>query len=161
MRLKVDAKFASHDLGMKNMLRLMNTLKDPRSVDVGLIDAEPEVVLRGMINEYGWEKGNIPARPWFSTVVDARSQDWMRLWTAEFWRIFKNPDSGKTAKHLQKYIAEIMQADIADSIEQGDWVPNAESTIAKKGFDWPLVETGELANSITYRLSRPKKRGTK
>lgn len=30
------------------------------------------------------------------------------------------------------------------------WVPNAPSTIAKKGSDMPLIDTGELRKSITY-----------
>lgn len=29
--------------------------------------------------------------------------------------------------------------------------PNAPRTIQKKGFDFPLIETGEMVESITYR----------
>ena len=33
------------------------------------------------------------------------------------------------------------------------WAPNAPSTIARKGSDKPLIDTGELRKSITYVLS--------
>ena len=39
---------------------------------------------------------------------------------------------------------------------KNNWVPNAKSTIKKKGSNIPLVDTNELRKSITYVL-RDKK----
>lgn len=156
MRMRVDAKFSERDLGMKNLLKLMNTLKNPRSLDIGLVDAPQDVVNRGMWNEYDSE--HAPARPWFSTTFDTYQKGWMDAWEKEFWNIFRNPDSGKTAIHLQEFLGKMASDDMRNMLEEGSWDENAESTIKKKGFNWPLVETGELSDSITFKIYKSQGR---
>lgn len=50
-------------------------------------------------------------------------------------------------------LGETMQEDIKDSLIFGDWPPNMESTIKRKGFDFPLVETGALYGAVTFRVT--------
>ena len=46
------------------------------------------------------------------------------------------------------------EAAIVDSIKNGGWVANAESTVARKGFDKPLIGvTGLLWQSVTHKTS--------
>ena len=40
---------------------------------------------------------------------------------------------------------------------ENGWAPNSPATIARKGSDRPLIDTGELRKSITYVV---RKRGT-
>jgi hypothetical protein len=39
---------------------------------------------------------------------------------------------------------------IVNEINNGHYAPNAESTIAKKGSDRPLKDTGQEAQAITW-----------
>jgi hypothetical protein len=52
------------------------------------------------------------------------------------------------AQKLGQMVAEALK----DTIREGVDPPNAASTIRKKGFDWPLIDTGEMLESITSRV---------
>lgn len=152
MQMKVKGSMSDKDLGMKNLLKLMNVLKNPRAIDIGLVDASPDVMKRAMINEFGM---GVVARPWMTTATDVEGPKWLAAWEKEFWRIFKDPDSGKTAIHLQEYLGEMAVESMSDSLVNGPWEANKASTVAKKGFNHPLIETGEMLASIKYKLYRP------
>jgi len=60
---------------------------------------------------------------------------------------------------LDDKIAEILEEGMADfhmrikeNIFRGEPPPNAPSTIEKKGFNAPLWETGELFNTVSYKV---------
>jgi hypothetical protein len=50
-----------------------------------------------------------------------------------------------------------MQAKIRQSILKGGWTPNAPSTKKRKGSSKPLVDTGQMVNSVTFVNSLDKK----
>lgn len=56
----------------------------------------------------------------------------------------------RAAAECQKYISEGVH-----------FLPLSPVTIAKKGSSVPLVDTGQLKSSITYRIGRDKKDGDK
>ena len=37
---------------------------------------------------------------------------------------------------------------------EGEFVPNAPSTIRKKGSDKPLIDTGQLRQGVSYKICR-------
>ena len=43
---------------------------------------------------------------------------------------------------------------VKEYVYSGALAPNAPYTIAKKGSDQPLVDTGDLMNSLTYKVTR-------
>jgi hypothetical protein len=43
-----------------------------------------------------------------------------------------------------------MQSIIRESIRHGQWAPNAPSTIKAKGPSKPLIDTGQMINSVTH-----------
>ena len=48
-------------------------------------------------------------------------------------------------------VAEDLATAVVDRIDSrgdGDWAPNAPSTIARKGSDAPMIDTGQLRSSI-------------
>lgn len=49
-------------------------------------------------------------------------------------------------------VGEIVKGQLVDTIQNFNQPPNATSTIAKKGFDKPLVDTGTLWRSIDYQV---------
>jgi hypothetical protein len=48
-------------------------------------------------------------------------------------------------------IGEFGQSGVKSYIRNGDFTPNADSTIAKKGSSKPLIDDGILRNSIRYQ----------
>ena len=47
-----------------------------------------------------------------------------------------------------------MVQNIKKAINNSDYPRNAVSTIKKKGFDFPLIETRDMYNSLTFRVSK-------
>jgi hypothetical protein len=41
---------------------------------------------------------------------------------------------------------------VKEEITKGDFVPNAPSTIARKGSSHPLIHTGQLRQGITFKI---------
>jgi hypothetical protein len=63
-------------------------------------------------------------------------------------------DTGRTVRELAKSGAEIAELVRRTIMSSRSWAkPNAPATIKKKGFDWPLNETGLLAEeSISWAV---------
>ena len=99
-------------------------------------------------NEYG-VPGRVPARPFMSQAL-VKMQDPLH-------QMLK-----RTLQRNQMEITEedaeraglVMQDEIQQSILFGDWKPNSEYTIARKGSDKPLIDTGLMLRSVTYRVER-------
>jgi hypothetical protein len=84
----------------------------------------------------------IPARPYFRSMIQENKGEW----PADLGKIIKaaNYDSTVALGRLGKHVAEQLQESIRDFSEPG----NAKSTIAKKGFDKPLVDSDHMLNSV-------------
>ena len=48
--------------------------------------------------------------------------------------------------------AEFVKSLIVKAIDDGIPPPNAPSTVERKGFDHPLVETSEMRDNVEYRI---------
>lgn len=93
-------------------------------------------------NEYGTTTA--PPRPFFRTMIANESPGWAVMMS-------------KAAKHFDYSGAEVLKfmgLKISEQLQQSivGWQspPNAPYTIAKKGFNKPLIDTGHMQNSITY-----------
>lgn len=95
-------------------------------------------------NEYGTDK--IPPRPFLRNTVAQNKAKWRKI-AKDY--LFKTNFNTELTLNV---VGEVMKDDIVNSIRNFDTPPNAKSTIAKKGFDAPLRETGLLLQSIDYEL---------
>lgn len=102
----------------------------------GVVDAEGKV--------------RIPARPFLTDWFDANQERATKMWTALNRQVAAGKITSEQALNLfgQKCVGEI-QRKIADGVPP----PNADSTIARKGSSKPLIDTGQLRSSITYRAT--------
>lgn len=57
------------------------------------------------------------------------------------------------AERFLEQIGLVMEGYIVKSIKDGNWAPNAPSTVRKKGFDKPLVHYGTMSQSVTSKVS--------
>lgn len=60
-------------------------------------------------------------------------------------------DGTLTVPAYRARLGEVLVATLLETLRRGDFEQNAESTILKKGFDRPLVDTSLLGQSVTYR----------
>jgi hypothetical protein len=61
---------------------------------------------------------------------------------------------GVDAEKAMKQIGLFMEGCIVNAIKNGGWVPNAPSTVAKKGFDTPLIDTAQMWQSVASKVSK-------
>lgn len=107
-------------------------------------------------NEFGNGKRN-PERPfirgWFdSTSGRAGVRQLQRALMAQIVRDPAAFSQRKAAQILGVYAVGGIKKYIADGVPPA----NAQSTIERKGSDKPLIDTGQLRSSITYRLKKAR-----
>ena len=103
-------------------------------------------------NELGTSGAHpIPARPFLRQSVDG-NEDKIRAHCAQQARAIAR---GGTAEEALKKIGIHMKGIIQKTIKEGSFVPNAPSTIRKKGSDKPQIDTGRLRQSVNYHI-KPK-----
>lgn len=91
----------------------------------------------------------IPARPFMRLAWHNFSADRAKIQK----RIAKDIFSGKLPP--EKALAQMgdtLEGYIAKSMKNGGWQPNARSTIRKKGFDKPLIDSGWMFQSISSQV---------
>lgn len=95
-------------------------------------------------NEYGTHA--IPPRPFMRNAVDKRGGAWLGYLESEL-------KKGTDADLAFNRCGEMVRVDIIQSINQTSTPPNAPATIARKKSSHPLIDTGFLKSSVTYKVS--------
>jgi hypothetical protein len=134
---------------LRDMARLMSNAS---SVKVGFLaeakypDGTP-VAMIAAIQDYGAPSVGIPPRPFFRNMVAARKGEWPDAIRA----LLKanGYDALRTLQQTGEAIAGQLRQSIIDTNEP----PLAESTIRRKGFDKPLVDTGHMWQSVDYEVN--------
>lgn len=138
---------------MKKVGSLANALKKysemNASVRVGVLenatypDGTP-VAMVAFWNEYGTKTS--PVRAFFRTTVSDQKKNWV----LSVQNLMKTHDDPKKVMGL---IGEHMRGQIVQSINTWTDPPNAPYTVAMKGFNKPLVDTGQLMRSISFEVN--------
>ena len=127
-------------------------------MQVGVVDATAtypdgtKVVDVVRWNEYGTSK--IPARPAFRRSISRTAPKLAEIGAEQAREMLHGKlRFNVAARRLAKLLAEDMQK----AVESFRTPPNAPSTIRKKGFNNPLIETRLMVRSITYKLLKTRK----
>jgi hypothetical protein len=143
--LNFDVKFDDKRL----FERLVN--KDKKVLTVGFFDEKyPDGKRIGMVataNEYGVPENNVPPRPFMRDTVITRKPKWLKI-VKEV--LTESLDVDRTFRILGDVIAD----DVSQMITAYAKPENAPSTIAKKGFNDPLVDTGLMRDSVGWKVGR-------
>lgn len=91
-------------------------------------------------NEYG--TATIPARPFFRNTIAEKQDEWADNAAS----ILQHTD-GDVGRALA-LIGEGVKGDIVETIQNFSEPENAPSTVKKKGFNKPLIDTGDLWRAI-------------
>jgi len=96
------------------------------------------------INEFG---GSGPPRPFFRNMIKANAP----TWGDDVGKVLKATsfDASRTLGLMGERIVGQLRQSIRDLTSP----PLARSTVRRKGFDKPLVETGVMLNSADYEVS--------
>lgn len=101
-----------------------------------------------MWNEMG--TSGMPARPFMRQAVDNGRSD-IAAFMAEQKDTILNGGSAENAfKQIGLFVKDIIQV----TITEGSFVPNAPSTIKKKGSSKPLIDTGRMRQSVDYVVKK-------
>lgn len=137
--------------GIKALGKIVKNI-DKKIVKVGLPDSNHDdtnltLAQIGAIHEYGAPGAGIPERPFLAVSIKSNMGDLHRLNAVNVKLILHGKQSldgalgqmGEMAKGMvQKYISE------------DNFVPLQPATVAAKGSSRPLVDTGQMRQSISY-----------
>jgi hypothetical protein len=97
-------------------------------------------------NEFGTTTA--PARPAFRTMIRRQSPTWGTKLKVAL------KTTGYDGQKALALLGQDMRDALENEIAQWSSPPNAESTIAKKGFDKPLVEHGDMQRAPDYEVTK-------
>lgn len=145
------AEVIDRDLGWKDIVQGYRNLHG-KTIKAGVLQSagsEKNGVPISQVatwNEYGTSR--IPSRPFIAIATDES-----KGWQGEIKRQVGGITSSDDVNGALNTIGEQMKKDIKNVIgDRSKLKPNAPSTIAKKGFDAPLIDTGKLQEAIDYEV---------
>lgn len=104
------------------------------------------VALVAAANEFGRPDQNQPPRPFFRQMIAEKQGAWPKSLGAV--AKASDYDIDQTLGRMGEGIKGQLQA----SIQKLDNPPLAPSTVAAKGFEKPLIDTGHMMNSVDYEI---------
>lgn len=98
----------------------------------------------------------IPSRPFIrSFFIGLKKSAPFKTYVANELRLYLAGQ--KTSRAVAKTLGEFIRQGLQETIIKWTYIRNADSTIAKKGRNDPLVDTGLMARSITIKIMREVK----
>lgn len=89
---------------------------------------------------------NMPSRPFMRKSVD-ENEGKIKSFVKS---MKKELVSGTSGEQILKKIGIFQKDLIQEKITEGDFAPNAASTVKKKGSSKPLIDTGRMRQSVNY-----------
>ena len=133
------------------MAELASKLARHATLKVGFLenatypDGKP-VAMIAAINEYGAPSRGQPARPFFRRMINAKQGEWPEAIAG----VLKDNgnDVEKSLEIAGAAIAGQLRQSIVDLVDP----PLAPSTIARKGFEKPLIHTSHMLKSVDHQV---------
>ena len=95
-------------------------------------------------NEYGGK--HRPPRPFMRYTAKSRARKWRNIVRDLL------PQYADDIKKVLEHLGPIASDDMADVIRIWTSPPNSPSTIKRKGFNDPLVDSGQMMNSVRWEV---------
>lgn len=135
----------------KSLKKLERSLLSSRRVKVGFLKGATypdgqSVAQVAAWNEWGNPAKGRPPRPFFRNMVQKESPEWGKRLSACLQR------TGFDVDKALGMMGEDISGALRESITSFTTPGLAPSTIARKGFDKPLVDTGHMLRSVSWEL---------
>lgn len=137
----------------KAMSELGRGLENPPKLRVGFLsgatypDGTP-VAFIALIQDGGAPRAGIPPRPFFRNMIAKKQGEWPpaigQLLVDHDWNVQK----------VLELAGDAIEGQLKQSILDTNAPPLAQSTIDRKGFAKPLIETSHLINSTGHEVVR-------
>lgn len=106
-------------------------------------DGKP-VAMIAVIQDFGAPSRGIPPRPFFRNMIAKYSKEWP-------WAIAQLlKDNDLDAEKALDLAGFAIAGQLRQSIQDTNSPPLAQSTIQRKGFSKPLIDTGHMYNSVDH-----------
>lgn len=93
---------------------------------------------------------NMPSRPFLRKSVD-ENEGKIKSYLKSMKNVMLN---GASAEEILKEIGIFQKDLIQEKITDGEFAPNAQSTIRQKGSSKPLIDTGRMRQSVNYVIKK-------
>ena len=93
---------------------------------------------------------NAPARPFIRGTVDNNEEKFQKQMESSVKKLANGTTAEKVLNELGVFAKDLLQQEI----KNGEFVPNAPSTIARKGSEKPLIDSGLLRQSANYVIKK-------
>jgi hypothetical protein len=133
---------------------LMRRLKRLASMEIhiGVISgekgADSELVMIASVNEFGTRSLHVPERSFIRNSFELYRSDIEKAFKMGIQQVIK----GAAPDQIMGQIGEAIVGKIVGRIDAGIAPANAPSTIKQKGGSKPLIDTGRLKQSITWKV---------
>ena len=142
----VDIKKKEVVIGFQESALTTSQTKGDRTQKAGVSVAE-----YAAYNEFGTEK--IPQRSFMRTAYDENIRSIETLINIQYGRVV---DGSTTIDKALSLVGQAMQAYIQKKIRSITYPPNSPATIKIKGSSKPLIDFGQMVNSVTYAIRTMK-----
>jgi len=154
---------AGHDMITKDGARFRKEMKKLKDLQVRVgfqrgngkaknhdgSESEVDICDVAMFNELGTSTS--PSRPFMRQSVDNNAGKINSFLKNQIQRI-KNGETD--AEGVMKAIGTFQKGLVQKTIRDGDFEPNAPSTVKKKGSSKPLIDTGQMRQSVNFVICK-------
>ena len=167
MGLKLKVTVKKDTKGLRKLESIFKRLD--RAVEVGFFNGKPHPKNNGeftvaevaAINEFGPVSKDLyeaqsdapPSRPFFRYTI-AEQQNWrntLRKISSKMVKGQITPTEG------MRILGARVQEDVQETIADNSFKDNSDKTIARKGENDPLSETGTMERSVRFRMAKKSK----
>lgn len=112
-------------------------------------DSDLSIAAIGAIHEFGSSDGKIPERSFIRTTIQAKRKDIKKLFHTETKKVIAGTQSvDKMMGKIGVLTSGAIQKTIVDLTDPA----NAPSTVSAKGSSNPLIDSGQMRQSVTWEL---------
>lgn len=123
---------------------------EKRAVYVGYpASAGGEMVMRASVHQFGSIERNIPPRPFLSEGVKNGEERYKDIAKRRMSPVLLGKVS---VEDYHKLVGTTATAEVKKYIREGDFAPLSPMTIKRKGSSKPLIDTGQMRNTVTYEV---------
>lgn len=138
------------DMGIDKVLENVIELGD-KQVKVGIQAGSGshdgvDILDIAIYNHFGTR--NIPSRPFISDCFDKNQGQIAEAKKRIVYRVMDGMSASAGLSQLGQWYQDVLKG----HIRNGGWVPNAPATIKRKGSSKPLIDTGQLVNSVRWKI---------
>lgn len=142
------------DVDLKVFDELKQRFVGDRIVRVGFPQGKAEadgtpVAMIAAVHEFGSPEHGIPERSFLRAGTRANAPKYVRLNKVNLVRILRGQ---LTAEEALSQLGEMAKGDVQQTIRSGDFAPLKQATIDRKGSSQPLIDSGQMVQSVSYEL---------